>query len=126
MSKDWYCYETGKQIDEKLPPVGVKCQAFHKEHGVFLDVEILKHRLSDSGFLVAACMNDHFRLFWSDDFRPLDHATHKVEAEKKQFVDYVTNLLYTHCCATKGELRGGAIEMYKLGFRLPESKHGNT
>ena len=114
---DWYDYEQQKAI--ALPPVGVDVQMRRQGEGWF-DGQLLF--AGEQIFVVLHQATELSLRPYHIEFRPLDHATHKAEADKKQFVDYVTSLLYSHCCATKGELRGGAIEMYKLGFRLPESK----
>jgi hypothetical protein len=110
----WHDYETQRGIN--LPPVGTKCEYYDSDYG-WQSCTVLMHYLD--GVVIDGVEGVRFSIY---TFRPLDHATRKADFERKRFVDFVTNLLYTHCCATKGELRDGAEEMFKLGFKLPEDK----
>lgn len=122
---DWYDYDQQKAI--ALPPVGVECEVYNTALGKSADWEKCIIRLIGTFKCVYDSESCRERIGDIDDigaclFRPLDHATRKADIERKRFVDFVTNLLYTHCCATKGELMDGAEEMFKLGFKLPEDK----
>jgi hypothetical protein len=81
---DWYDYEAQKAV--ALPPVGVECESLVQgaDGAEWVKAEILKH--FDKGTCACFCINTHY-LKWADDFRPLDHATRKAEAEKKRVVD---------------------------------------
>ena len=59
-----------------LPPVGCECSAMCD--GNWVKVEVLRHRVNNSGMNVAAVMNcASFNVFWATDFRPL-----RTEREK--------------------------------------------
>lgn len=116
-SVNWYDYDKQKAI--ALPPVGAECEYQSQVTKAWRQGKVI-------------AKDDDSELMWFEGeglvyayhkhFRPLDHATRKADTERKRFVDFVTDLLYKHCCATKGELRDGAEKLFELGFKLPEDK----
>jgi hypothetical protein len=122
-NNEWYDYEQQKAI--ALPPVGYEVEFKHKTDKIWSNRRTCRviHFYGGKAWLHLdglECSN----IYHADsfDFRPLDHATRNADVEHKQFVDYVTNLLYKHCCATKAELRDGAEKLFELGFKLPEGQ----
>ena len=126
----WYDYDQQKAI--ALPPAGVECEACD-EYGAneefWFKVKILDAVIGDGYETACVRIKDDGRyghLGYYDKFRPLDHATRVKELERNEFVEFVTDILYKHCCATEGVLRSAAEKLFELGFKLPSDTSGDT
>jgi len=121
----WYDYEQQKAIAD-TPPHDTECEYSYSD---FIGWKRCKYiGINSHGSKRFAVIFDSDKKEYLNPkvcselkFRPLDHATRGKELERKKFVDFVTDLLYKHCCATKGELRDGAEKLFELGFKLPEN-----
>lgn len=123
--EDWYDYRQQKSITE-TPPYDTECEFFDSKLIGWKKckyIGINSHGTNRLAVIFDSETREYLNFKLCDElkFRPLDHDTRMKDLVEKNFVDLVTDLLYTHCCATKGELRDGAKAMFKLGFKLPEN-----
>lgn len=96
----------------EFPPVGTVCEARNENlrDGEWFSVEILKHRVNDTGTKVAATMSlDDRHLHWLSKFRP-------IRTEREKVIEAATNV--------DGSItRVQAETLYDAGLlRLPEKE----
>jgi hypothetical protein len=113
--RGWYCYETQKAL--RLPPVGVECEMLTCNKW-----ELIKMVGFDDGFAVVKYLDDksyHSQSGLPKFYRPLDHATRRAEAERKQLVDAVMKVWLSVDAGTRATFE----KLYDAGFlRMPEDK----
>ena len=122
-NNEWYDYEQQKAIT--LPPIGVECEVNNGGDSDYFKCKVAAYHAENSRPIIKTKNSPIYSLTETPDcwkFRPLDHATRAKESERKEFVEFVTDILHKHCCATKGELRDGAEKLFELGFKLPEGE----
>ena len=116
-STEWYDYENQKAI--MLPPVGAECLVwFDDGRECWQKCKVLALSPYEHDHMAVSLVGEYDRkLIWSQDFMPLDHATRKVEAEKKRVVD-AAMLVVMH------RTKGNAVEaLYDAGFlKLPDNE----
>ena len=115
LTTEWYDYTNQKAL--RLPPVGVECEMLAcnewelvKMIGFDDDSAVVKY-LDDKSY------DSHSGL--PKFYRPLDHATRKAEAERKQLVDAVMKVWLSVDAGTRATFE----KLYDAGFlRMPEDK----
>ena len=90
----------------ELPPVGCECSAVCD--GQWVTVEVLRHRVNNTGTNVAAVMScASFNVFWAIDFRPLRT---KREKEIEEMVAVISSMSIL-------SVEGIAGKLYDSGYR---------
>ena len=105
---DWYDYEAQKAV--ALPPAGAQCEWKGVRGGRWVLCEVIDkfHALEMVVFNTGDYRSNKYEILDLSgvEFRPLDHATRKAEAEKKRVVDAVQQLVheFDHCAYVSDEL----------------------
>jgi hypothetical protein len=120
---DWYCYETQKAL--RLPPVGAVCLVwFDDGKECWQKCKVLAMSPYEHDHMAVSLIGCYDRkLVWSQDFKPLDHATRAKELEKKQVVDAAAKKFHSSIMPDySGQpFLDGLGALYDAGFlKLPE------